>query len=87
MVIEPPEFDPDLKSHNAVVFDDGSEDVCHATVMEYTGGQRFVTECGMEVGERNTDPREVFADADIRMCGECWPLEDLEEDLTGSECP
>lgn len=79
MTIDIPEFDPNLSGYGAVVHEDDSGlDLCHATVTRYSSeGSQSVTECGRAVNDLETDAREVFEEAGVRMCGECWPLEEL----------
>ena len=80
MTIDIPEFDPGLSGHTAVVLEDDSEELCYATVTEHMeDGRRFLTEYGRQIHSRETELREVFSDAGVRMCGECWPLEELED--------
>jgi NAD(P)H-flavin reductase len=86
-MIEVPEWDPNLTGHSAVLFEGERGEVCHAVVTEYTDeGQRQVTVCGIEIDGQVVESRDTFREAGVRMCGECWPLEELEENLTGSEC-
>jgi hypothetical protein len=80
VTIEIPEFDPNLTGHSAVLFEDERGEVCHAVETEYTGeGSRQVTVCGIEIDDEVVEPRQIFREAGVRMCGECWPLEELED--------
>lgn len=79
MTINPPDFDPDLTGHSAVVLEREVNPVCHALVSAYPDGEHEQqTECGIEVPSqiKLTDKaalRQEFIDDNCEMCSDCWP--------------
>ncbi len=80
-MIEPPDFDPDLLGHSAIV----REEICHAVVSDVVDGEyrSDVTECGIVLVHGSmleSETRKSVVERGINMCPDCWPAHVVSED-------
>jgi hypothetical protein len=80
MTVESPEWDSNLSGHSAIELTERQIEICHAVIgsFENDGTPTSVTECGLDVQEKDILPREEFVESNSIMCRECWPDEVIE---------